>query len=76
MLLCFPFFLILFSHFKDTQSFFFRKSANALSTKKCSMKTLLSKLIERKDLSSTETEELWSEMLSGADPIQVIFVFY
>jgi anthranilate phosphoribosyltransferase len=36
-----------------------------------SLKSELSKLIERKDLSSEETERIWGAILSGADPAVV-----
>eukprot|EP01041_Mallomonas_annulata_P008115 gene8115-16657_t len=36
-----------------------------------SMKPILTKLIEKESLSATETEEIWKDVLAGADPIQV-----
>ena len=41
-----------------------------------SMKPILTRLIEKEDLTSDETEDIWKSILNGADPIQVFFVIY
>jgi hypothetical protein len=41
-----------------------------------SMKPILTRLIEKEDLTSEETEEIWKSILNGADPIQVFFIIY
>ena len=56
---------------RGLHSIFSIASTNPPTTSSIDKKLLLSKLIDKKDLSSTETEGLWTEILSDCDPIYV-----
>lgn len=50
---------------------FHPRMAKSQSALNIAMKPILTKLIDKQSLTSAETEEIWKDILKGADPIQV-----